>query len=274
LLRPVEFAGPLGPFRAFVESREIVFQLTRQRLVRRFRGSFMGFVWLIVSPAVTLALYTLVFGVMLKNRWRVESSDTGEYALLLYLGLCVYWFFSELVSEAPALILNNPTYVKKVVFPTESLLWVLVCYGLALTFLRVAVFFVACLWMQGSIPVTALLVPFVWIPLILIAVGTGWILAALGTLVKDVGEIVGLVLMAMFFLSPVLYPIETIPESVRWVAQLNPVTLPIQQTRDLAYFGTLPDAVIWLIQLGASALVAWCGFLFFRRSKRVFGDVV
>lgn len=266
--------GPLGPLHALIDSREIVYQLARQRLVRRFRGSVLGVLWLILSPAITLALYTLVFGVMLKNRWRADSSDTGEYALLLYLGLCVFWFFSEVVSEAPTLILNNPSYVKKVVFPTESLLWVLVVYGLSLTALRIVVFVLACLLMQGTIPITALLLPLVWIPLVFYAVGVGWALASVGTFLRDVGEIVGLALMTIFFLSPVLYPIDTIPDVVQWLVTLNPLTLPIQQARELAYFGTFPDPTIWLVQLASSMFVAWAGLALFCRSKRIFGDVV
>jgi len=274
MFRRRDRSGPIGPFLALVDSREIVYQLARQRLVRRFRGSFLGVAWLVLSPAITLALYTLVFGVMLKNRWRVESSGTGEYALLLYLGLCIFWFFSEVVSEAPTLILNNPSYVKKVVFPTESLIWVLVTYSLSLSVLRIAVFLVACLLMQGAIPITALLLPFVWIPLILYAAGIGWILASIGTFLRDIGEVVGLALMASFFLSPVLYPIETIPDIVRWLVAINPVTLPVQQARELAYFGTLPDLTVWTTQLGVSMLIAWAGLALFCRSKRVFGDVV
>lgn len=272
--RRLERVGPLGPIRALIASQQIVYHLARQRLVRRFRGSFLGVVWLFLAPAITLALYTLVFGVMLKNRWRVESSDTGEYALLLYLGLCVFWFFSEVVSEAPMLIINNPSYVKKVVFPTESLVWVLVAYGLSLSVLRISVFLIACLLIQGGLPFSTLLLPMVWIPVTLYAAGIGWMLAAIGTFVRDVGEIVGLALMAIFFLSPVLYPIETIPTAIHWLVKINPITLPIQQARDLAYFGTLPDLTAWFIQLGASMLVAWAGLALFCRSKRIFGDVV
>jgi lipopolysaccharide transport system permease protein len=266
--------GLLDPFRVLIDSREIVYQLARQRLVRRFRGSFLGAIWLFLSPAITLALYTLVFGVMLKNRWRVDSTDTGEYALLLYLGLCIFWFFSEVVSEAPTLIINNPSYVKKVVFPTESLLWVLVAYSLALTTLRISVFVVACLLMQGQIPVTVLLLPLVWVPLVLYAVGIGWILASIGTFLRDVGEIVSLALMAIFFLSPVLYPVNTIPDVVQWIVSINPLTVPIQQARELAYFGTFPDPNVWLVQLAMSMFVAWAGLALFCRSKRIFGDVV
>lgn len=266
--------GLFAPLRIAFDSREIVYTLARQRLVRRFRGSILGVVWLLLAPAITLALYTLVFGVMLKSRWRVEDDGTAEYALMLYLGLCLFWFFSEILNEAPSLILNHATYVKKVVFPTECLLWVLVAHGLFLSALRVAIFLAACLWMQGSLPPTALALPLVWIPLSLYAAGIGWLLASVGAVLRDVGEIVALALMGLFFMSPVLYPIEMIPSSVHWLVAINPLTIPVEQARELAYFGTVPDPMEWLIQLGASLLVARLGLWLFNRSKRVFGDVV
>ena len=108
-----------APILCLLESRQVVYYLTRKRIVLRYRGSALGIVWSFIVPALTLAIYTIVFGIVLRARWSNEDSSTTEYALLLYLGLCVYWFVSDCVSEAPGLIANHSSYVKKVVFPSR-----------------------------------------------------------------------------------------------------------------------------------------------------------
>ncbi|MCH2185124.1 ABC transporter permease, partial [Myxococcota bacterium] len=187
----------LAPFSSLAESRQIVYFLARKRIVARYRGSILGIVWSFVLPALMLTIYTLVFGVVLQSRWSAGESTTTEYAFLLYLGLCVYWLVSECVSEAPLLIQNHANYVKKVVFPLEILPWVSLADALFHSAIRIAVFVIALTLFQGPPPATILLLPFIWLPLCLWTLGLCWILAAAGAFLRDLHEVMGLILVAL-----------------------------------------------------------------------------
>ena len=266
--------SPLGPLTSLLSARQVVYQLARRRVVLRYRGSLLGVLWSFIGPALTLGIYTLVFGIFLRARWSSGDSTTTEYAFLLYLGLCVYWFLTECVSEAPMLIRNNANYVKKVVFPLEILPWVSVADAAFHGGIRLLVFAVALLFIEGALPWTFVLLPLVWLPLLLWTLGLCWMLSAAGVFVRDLREVVSLMLVALLFLSPIFYSTEGLPELARTLIGFNPIATPVMQTREVAYLGVLPDLYLWLRVAGASAIFAWSGYALFARSRGAFADVV
>lgn len=263
-----------APISCLLESRQLVYYLTRQRILLRYRGSMLGIVWSVLSPALTLAIFTFVFGVMLRPRWSPDTTNTTEFALLLYLGLCVFWFVSECVGEAPSLVTNHSPYVKKVVFPLEILPWVSVATALFHTTIRLAVFVAACAVLRVGLPWTLVVLPMIWLPLCLTTLAVCWMLAAAGAFLRDLSEIIALILTALLFMSPVFYPIDSLPETLRWVVMLNPISLPVTQLRDVAYFGELPDPRLWLASLVVAFVLSWVGHAGFVRARRTFADVV
>lgn len=263
-----------SPITCLWGSSELVFYLSRQRIASRYRASALGVSWVLLSPALSLAIYTLVFGVIFKPRWAAGETDTTQYALLLYLGLCAYWFVSECLAEAPGLVVQHAHYVKKVVFPLDVLSWVSIATALFHGSVRLGVFAVAYLCLHGRLPITFVLLPLVWIPLLWMTLGLSWLLSSVGVFVRDLGEFVALALTAILFLSPVFYSIESVPPSFRWLMEWNPLTQPIVQLREVAYFGRLPDLRAWLVIAAVSYAVAWLGHVFFLRSRRSFADVL
>lgn len=266
--------GPLAPLTCLRDSAQLVYYLTRRRIVTRYRGSYLGLAWFFASPAITLAIFTFVFGVLLQSRWDGQVTNTTEYALLLFLGLLVFWFVSECIGEAPGLILEHANYVKKVVFPIEVLPWVLIANALFNTAVRSVVFILAYVALVGLPPATILLLPFVWLPLSLATIGICWLLAALGVFLRDLREGVSLLLTAFLFLSPIFYSSESVPEAFRWLLRLNPITLPVEQARDLAFFGRVPDLLSWSLFFAISCVLAWVGYAGFARTRRAFADVL
>ena len=156
--RPLTAARRSGP-RAVLDSlwthRELVYQLTRREVLGRYRGSLFGIAWLVGNPLLMLAVYTLVFGYIFRARWGAGVDTTGEFALVLFCGLTVFGIFSEVVSRAPALILSNPNYVKKVVFPLDCLPWVLLGAALFHAIASLAVLLLANLVLRGALPWTS-----------------------------------------------------------------------------------------------------------------------
>jgi len=106
-------------------NRGLILQLAKRDLLGRYRGSFLGLTWSILQPLFMLMIYTFVFSVIFKAHWVAgEQLPTSGFALVLFAGLTTFTLFAECVNRSPALIVNHPNYVKKVVFPLEVLPWV------------------------------------------------------------------------------------------------------------------------------------------------------
>jgi lipopolysaccharide transport system permease protein len=265
--------GPLAPFDALWRHRDLIGRLAWQGIVVRYRGSLLGSVWSVLSPLLTLSIFTLVFGVIFGSRWS-DDANTVQYALLLYLGLCVFWLVSECVGEATSVISNHASYVKKVVFPLEVLPWTLVVIALFHSAIRLAIFVVAWAVFEGMPPLTIVFLPAVYLPLVLSTVGLVYVISCAGALVRDLREGISLLLTALMFLSPIFYPLHTVPEAFRPLVLLNPLTLSVELVRDVAAFGKAPDPIVWVWAVLASWVFAWLGAAIFARVRGVFADVV
>lgn len=257
----------------------LVLPLIRREILGRYRGSALGLVWSFMLPLLMLAIYTFSFGVVLKARWAIPGQEaiehsTAEFAVILFAGLIVNQLFSDVVGGASNLIVGNARYVKKVVFPIHIL--PLVSAGTALFHVVVSTgVLLAFSAFVFGLPFHSLaFAPLSLLAIALLALGLSWFLAAIGVYFRDVGQIVPPLLTALMFLSPVLYPRETIPETMQKIIVLNPLTVPVEAFRDAVIFGVLPDFLALGIYIAITSVVAIAGFFFFKLMRRGFADVL
>jgi lipopolysaccharide transport system permease protein len=253
--------------------RPLVLQMARRDVLDRYRGSILGFLWSIFNPMFMLLIYTFVFAVVMRATWPGTSGGSLEYAMNVFAGLIVFSFFSEVVSRAPTLVVGNANLVKKVVFPLEVLPWVMLASSLfhaAMSFLVLLMFVFV---VKGSLPVTILLFPLVLVPVALLALGLAWALSSLGVFFRDMSHTVGLLMAAWMFMSPIFYPLATVPEPARRWLMLNPLARPIEDARLLMH-GMLPEPVGYVLLVAGSLLAAWVGIAWFMRTKHAFADVL
>ncbi|MBU1275037.1 MAG: ABC transporter permease [Proteobacteria bacterium] len=254
--------------------RQLIALMTKREVAQRYRGSFMGLAWSFVIPIILLGVYTFIFSVVFKARWGVGGEDKTVFAMVLFVGLIVHGFLAEVLNRAPTIILGNVNYVKKVVFPLEIL--PLVPIGTALFHCAISVFvlLLASLIINGSVHWTALLIPVVFLPFLVLIMGISWIIASVGVFLRDVGQVMGVVTMVMLFLAPVFYPVSALPEAYRPWILANPLSFIIEQARAVLIWGEMPN---WL-GLGAYSLVAiavaWAGFAWFQKTRKGFADVL
>jgi len=255
-------------------NRSLASALIKREVVGRYRGSVMGILWSFFNPVFMLAVYTFVFSVVFKARWIGGSDSKTEFALILFAGMIVFGLFSECVNRAPGLILSNVNYVKKVVFPLEIL--PLVAFGAAAFHLLVSVvvWLIFYVIFFGMPHLTLLFLPLILLPLVLFILGISWILASLGVYLRDVGQIVGVITTALLFLSPIFYPVTSLPTEYQILLQLNFLTPVIEQTRQALVWGNMPEMRFWSLSLIASAAVAWGGFVWFQKTRKGFADVL
>jgi lipopolysaccharide transport system permease protein len=267
-IAPAEMVGSLW------RNRELLSSLITREVVGRYRGSFMGILWSFFNPVFMLLVYTFVFSVVFKARWNVANDSKTEFALVLFSGLLVFNLFSECISRAPNLILGNANYVKKVVFPLDILPWVTLGSALFHTVISLVVWFLAYGIFFGIPHATALWLPLIFLPLVLFTMGLSWALASLGVFLRDVSQLIGVVITVFMFLSPIFYPATALPEDYRQLLFLNPLTPAIEMTRDVLYWGKQPDWPMFAICTLASATIAWLGFAWFQKTRKGFADVL
>lgn len=266
---------PGAMFASLVANRRLIAQLTRREVVSRYRGSLAGLAWSFFNPLLMLGIYTFVFSTVFKARWGVEAEETrAGFAVILFVGVILHGLLAECITKAPGLILNNVSYVKKVVFPLEILPWVAVGSALFHAAISLGVLLLAQLALGHAIPWTALLFPLVLLPLVLVSAGFSWLLAATSVYIRDIGMVTGLFATALLFLAPVFYPLSALPEGYHWLMLLNPLTFIIEQSRLVLLAGEVPDWQGLGLFLLAALAFAWIGFWWFQRARNGFADVL
>ena len=253
--------------------RSLAFELTRREFSGRYRGSFGGVVWSFMQPLFLLAVYTIAFGVILKARWGF-SGGTADYALMLFAGLIVFNAFSEVLSKSPALVTNNPNFVKKVVFPLELLPVVAVATALIHALIGIAVWFLGYIVLFGVPKLTAVFFPLILLCFSPVLLGLGWLLSAVGVVVRDVGQLTGMLSHTLLFLTPIFYSIEAAPPLLQHLLLINPLTFVVEQFRLVLFYGQVPALKGIAVYFILASVFAWAALLVFRRLRPNFADMV
>jgi lipopolysaccharide transport system permease protein len=254
---------------------ELIVQLTKRDVLGRYRGSFLGIFWSLLRPLFMLAVYTVVFGYIFESKLGNHPNESKlDFTLALFCGLVLFDFFSESVSRAPTLVLSNPNYVTKVVFPLEIL--PVSAIGAALTHLLISfVPLVIGLWVaHGFVPITILYLPLILLPLILLSLGLSWFLASLGVFVRDINAVVPVVIVIIMYASAIFYSISRVPPNLLPIVLYNPLALIIDQARNAVLWGIAPVWGRYTLALIASFAVTVLGYAFFMRTKSAFADVL
>ncbi|WP_439817650.1 ABC transporter permease [Zavarzinia sp. CC-PAN008] len=270
--RPLSLFLPQRIPEGLWRERVLVRRLIGRELGSRTRGSVLGLAWMVLQPLLLLAVFTLVFGTVFQARW--QGAAGASFPLMLFSGLIVYLFASDVLVRSPGLVLENPSYVTKVVFPLEVLSAVAVGAGLVGLALS-AIVLVAVRWVvMGPPPMTVLLLPLVVCPLVLMLLGVSWFLAALGVYLRDLRHVVAPMVQVLMFLSPVFFPIAALPAGWQAVALANPLTVPIEGVRAILLDGLPPDWAAWAWHSLAALAVAALGHAWFVKLRKGFADVL
>jgi lipopolysaccharide transport system permease protein len=204
----------------------------------------------------------------------IDNSDPVAFALILFVGLLVFSFVSETMSRSCTAVTSVPNYVKKIVFPLQVIPVTVVISALFNLVIGFAILLVAAVALTGHWYASSLLLPVTLAPAILLSLGVGWALASLAVFVRDVSLAVGFLLQILFFLTPIFYPIDAVPDPWRVLLLWNPLATVIQDTRAVLLWGQLPEfgPLLGLIVIGGA--LALLGYAWFMKTKRTFADVL
>lgn len=267
--------NPLSFFVLLKNKKELIYQFSKRDVISRYKGSYLGIVWSFITPLIMLAIYTFVFSVIFQAKWGtgIEVSK-AQFALTLFCGLITYNIFSEMLNRSSTLIVNHQNYVKKVVFPLEilpisTLGSVLIHFMISLIALLLGE-----LIFMGEIPWTVIFLPIVILPLLFITLAFSYLIAFLGVYIRDISYTVAIAINVLFYLTPIFYPMEAVPEYFRSIMSLNPLTGIVEAMRAILLYNQIPNFLelsIWIIISMALMLLAYAGFI---RTKRGFSDVI
>ena len=264
----------IGMFRTMWRHRHLASLLIGRNVEASFRGSVLGKLWTALVPLLRLAIYTTVLGLILRVRWPGHHNTSLETALLYFVGLTFYDFFMEAIHTAPALMADNVSFVKKVVFPLEILPFATVGAALVRLCVTGTILLVFFIIIRGVPPLAALSIPLAVVPFALIVLGTVWFLSALGAYVRDLRQLTGVLALVMMYLSPIFFPLVMVPERARALFYVNPLAFPIETTRGALFSGQWPAWWALLAYAAVAWLFAAAGYRWFVRVKPGFADVI
>ncbi len=269
--------SPIALLRSLVRNRRLILQMAKREVVGRYKGSVMGLLWSFLNPIFMLAVYTFFFSVVFKARWGVvegvEESKI-QFAGVLFVGMIVHGLFAEVLNRAPMIITSNVNYVKKVIFPLEILPAISLVSALFHNLVSLMVLLTAFVAFNHYLPWTVIFAPLVFLPLVIISLGFAWMLASLGVFLRDVGQTVGIFTMMLMYISPVFFPITSMPEEYRPIMMANPLTFIIEQAREVLIWGHTPDWIGIGIYTLVATVIAWLGFVWFQKTRKGFADVL
>jgi len=273
-----EFGRLIDPrrlIRSLTRNRELLWQLTRREILGRYRGSYLGVAWALLTPLASLAVYTFVFSYVFNARWTTAAGEPSlaGFALILFTGIVTYNIFGESLVNSPYAVTRNPNYVTKVVFPLEILPIALVGAAVFHSFIGMGIIALALL-LQGGLSPTILYLPLVYLPLIAFTAGVSWTVAALGVFLRDIGHMAGVAVQLLFFLTPILYPVTALPEPAQPWMRLNPMATIVEDFRRVVLWNQPPDWAWYSLSLIASIGVMLAGYACFMALRRAFADVI
>lgn len=261
------------PPRSLWRNRKLIGSMVRRDMLSRYRGSFAGALWTFLNPLLLMATYAFIFGAVLKNRFGNDTSGVG-YLLYFLAGMLPWLAFSEAVGRSPYVILEYRNFVKKLVFPLETLPVNLVIAGVVTEVFGMLIFLIGLLAARHSLPVSVVWLPVLIVPQLLLTAGLCWFLAALGIFVRDLAAVIGFILTLWFFLTPICYSEESLPPGARGILSLNPIFVLVEGYRSIFLDNRAPHfaplAALWV----GSAVVAVVGYAWFHRLRKSFADVI
>ena len=272
--RDAHWTAPFAMARAVWSARAVVRALVVRDLRGRYVGSALGTFWSVAQPLLQLATYTFVFATVMKVRVADPAGADVPFVLYLACGLFPWLAIQEAVTRSATCLVDNPTLVKRVIFPVEVLPVQLACAALVHQVIATALLLVL-MAALGFPPRPSIAVwPLLLVAEIAIAVGIGWAVAALHVFFRDTAQALAVLLPIWFYLTPILYPQHLVPSFLQSALALNPLTELVQAHRDVLLHGVVPTGAAGLrmaaTSLGIFALGAWV----FTRARGELADLV
>lgn len=261
------------PVKSIWRNRALIRTLVRRDVLSRYSGSFAGAFWALLNPLLLMLTYFFVFGLVLNSKFGNDPSR-ASFALYFLAGMLPWLAFSEAIGRAPSIMIEHRNFIRKLVFPVETLPVNLVASGLVTEVFGILLFTLALVIIRHGIPASVAWLPALLAPQILFTAGVCWFLAALGVFVRDLAQVNGFLLTVWFFITPICYPENALPHAAAGLLRKNPMFVLVRGYRAILLEGSAPDgkALAWLALV--SVVVFLAGHAWFYKLRKSFADII
>ncbi|MBR5247331.1 MAG: ABC transporter permease [Lachnospiraceae bacterium] len=246
--------------------RDMIFSLVRRELRGRYKGSVLGFLWTYINPLCQVIVYSAVFSVIFKVQ-------IDKFYLYLIIGMMPWTFFNTSVQGGTTCIRAQADMVKKIFFPREVIPIAYVTSAFVNMLLSFIIVFLAVLVSGYGFNLQVLLfLPLIMIIEYLLALGIAFIVSSITVYFRDLEQIVGVIMMAWIYITPIMYNMEYVPEQYRPLIVLNPMTPIVEVYHQILYYRMVPTTNYLLLAGGVSLMIFIVGFIVFGRLDRNFAE--
>lgn len=252
-------------FKDLYQYRELLKTSVQKEIRGRYKNSFFGVLWSFLNPLLQIAVYAIIFPLILKN-------DINNYVVFLCAGLIPWTFFTTTISQAGATFLANGNIVKKVYFPREILPISVVTSTLVNFLISTIIILVLSLCYGMGLSAYILIYPIVAIIQYIFQLGLSFIVSAITVYLRDIEHFIGIALQVLFYATPIVYAAETIPSQFQFIMKLNPMAYFINAYRSIFYHHTSPDWGALGIILVISIVILIVGYYIFRKLQKGFAE--
>ncbi|EEY50288.1 permease [Vibrio cholerae] len=248
--------------------------MVRREVKAKYQGTLLGFLWNLVTPLMMLAIYSTVFLTVFKAKWHFSATEQADYGLMLFIGILTHTYMAEVLTTTSNVIRNNTNLVKKVRFPVAMLPMISVCsagvnylFGLMLAFIYGAV-------NQYITDYFYLIyLPFVLLIYVMILTAIAYFISALGVFIRDITQMMPVVITILLFTSTVFFSVQSAPEELTKILYLNPIS-PISDAIRGILYGQVPNMPQLFILGLISMVCGWGTYNFFVRLRPSFSDIL
>jgi len=259
--------------RLLYRSNYMIWSMVIRDMKKRYVGSLLGIFWSVIQPLTQLMIYYFIFSVVFKIRLGPEYGGT-HYAIWLIAGLLPWLFFAEVMNRCPSSVLEQSSLIKKMVFPSEILPIVTLSAAIISHLIGMIILIGLLVVLGGAISIKILLVIPYLFALGLFALGISWILSSLNVFLRDIGQVIGVVINIWFYLTPIVYSRQFVPGLLQKAFKLNPMLHIIEGYRMALLGKTDMDVTGLSYTLAVGTIFLVIGAFTFRRLKPTFADVL
>ena len=252
-------------FKNLYNYRELIKTSIKKEIGGKYKHSFLGVLWSFINPLLQIAVYAIIFPLIIKN-------DIPNYTVFMVCGLIPWNFFSSVINRASFCIIENGNIVKKVYFPREILPLSLVTSETINFLISTLIIIVFTLAYGMGITPYILLYPLVLLVQYVLLLGISLIVSSVTVYFRDLQHFIGVLLQLLFYATPIVYSLETIPEKFRWILELNPMTYIIEGYRAIFYKQQMPNIAMLGIILVVGIVLTIVGYLIFNKLQKKFAE--
>lgn len=258
-------------FGSLFKQRRLLLEMARRDISDRYAGQMLGIVWAVVHPVMTIAVFIFLFAVVFGVKAEGRVDIPGDHTLYMLSGLIPWLVIADVLGRSSAIVSSQASLVKQVVFPVEILPVKMVLASLPTFLIGFSGLLIYALAVGRATP-ALLLYPLAAVPLYLALLGVAFAFSAVGVFLRDIREVVQMYTLVGLYAAPVFYFMDWVPERIRWLVYLNPVTVFVEMFHDAAYYGHLRGWTAWSVAVVFGVLATWLGAMLFARLKPHFGS--